>query len=198
MAAASRLKRVNVHVYEQRYGTGYKRISCFDAPRATRTIHVLYRGGEVHCLRTLHGVCVRTRAPPVWGVTFDVRAPPWKQVYITTPSSLVGSSEGTEIKGATCDALGLRFTSMRPRRKRPTTWYLALRLFTRNARSRGYSAFWLICATALSSPALCARLRVAEATGVIAAGTARIPVALSTRMCLHPPSQVGGKHGGCE
>ena len=49
MAACARLKNVNVHVYESRSmlkGGGYKRISCFDAPRGGRkTIHVLYQGG---------------------------------------------------------------------------------------------------------------------------------------------------------
>lgn len=44
MAACSRMRGVNVHVYE-RSSVGYKRISCFDVPGATRTVHVLYRGG---------------------------------------------------------------------------------------------------------------------------------------------------------
>ena len=44
MAACSRLNTVNIHVYE-RGGGGFKRISCFDAPGARRTVHVLYRGG---------------------------------------------------------------------------------------------------------------------------------------------------------
>ena len=56
MAAFSRLKRVNVHVYERSAG-GFKRISCFDysgAPSrrgagassgAVPTVHVLYCGG---------------------------------------------------------------------------------------------------------------------------------------------------------
>lgn len=44
MAACSRLKHVNVHVYEKRF-TGFKRISCFNVPEATKTIHVLYQGG---------------------------------------------------------------------------------------------------------------------------------------------------------
>lgn len=39
-------KKVNVHVYEKnRRGPGYRRISCFDCPKAARTIHVLYQGG---------------------------------------------------------------------------------------------------------------------------------------------------------
>eukprot|EP00667_Euglena_gracilis_P010935 EG_transcript_11154 len=46
MAACSRLKEVNVHVYERCPG-GFKRISCFNVPNATKTIHVLY-GGGVH------------------------------------------------------------------------------------------------------------------------------------------------------
>jgi len=46
MAACSRLKGVNVHVYERARG-GFKRISCFNVNGATRTIHVLY-GGRVH------------------------------------------------------------------------------------------------------------------------------------------------------
>jgi len=38
--------QVNVHVYEaSRRTSGYKRISCFDAPGAKRTIHLLYCGG---------------------------------------------------------------------------------------------------------------------------------------------------------
>lgn len=46
MAACSQLKRVNVHVYESKgYGSEFKRISCFDFPSASRTIHVLYQGG---------------------------------------------------------------------------------------------------------------------------------------------------------
>jgi hypothetical protein len=54
MAACSLLKNVNVHVYESlcrssrslgAEGSGFKRISCFDCPNATKTIHVLYQGG---------------------------------------------------------------------------------------------------------------------------------------------------------
>lgn len=46
MAACSRLKNVNVHVYESRRSDqGFKRISCFDCPEARKTIHVLYQGG---------------------------------------------------------------------------------------------------------------------------------------------------------
>lgn len=51
MAACSLLKNVNVHVYENSSrgsrgcSTEFKRISCFDSPNATRTIHVLYQGG---------------------------------------------------------------------------------------------------------------------------------------------------------
>eukprot|EP00927_Polykrikos_kofoidii_P032029 TRINITY_DN27402_c0_g1_i1.p1 TRINITY_DN27402_c0_g1~~TRINITY_DN27402_c0_g1_i1.p1 ORF type:complete len:664 (+),score=117.76 TRINITY_DN27402_c0_g1_i1:120-2111(+) len=44
LAACSRLKRVNVHVYEQGKNRQYKRISCFNCPKVKRTIHVLYRG----------------------------------------------------------------------------------------------------------------------------------------------------------
>ena len=51
MAAVSHLKRVNVFVY-QSCGSGYKRISCFDAPSSggggkSRPVRVLY-GGGVH------------------------------------------------------------------------------------------------------------------------------------------------------
>lgn len=46
MACCSLLKGVNVHVYEPiSRGSEFKRISCFDAPNAARTIHVLYQGG---------------------------------------------------------------------------------------------------------------------------------------------------------
>ena len=47
MAAFSRLKRVNVHVYERlSRGSGFKRISCFDSSKAKgKTVHVLYCGG---------------------------------------------------------------------------------------------------------------------------------------------------------
>eukprot|EP00440_Ansanella_granifera_P052252 gb/GFBE01056657.1/.p1 GENE.gb/GFBE01056657.1/~~gb/GFBE01056657.1/.p1 ORF type:complete len:408 (+),score=57.63 gb/GFBE01056657.1/:1-1224(+) len=49
MACCSLLKGVNVHVYEHMGSRGasseFKRISCFDAPNAARTIHVLYQGG---------------------------------------------------------------------------------------------------------------------------------------------------------
>jgi len=44
MAAFSQMKRVNVHVFE-RCSTGYKRISAFNVPGASKTIRVLYRGG---------------------------------------------------------------------------------------------------------------------------------------------------------
>jgi hypothetical protein len=44
MAAVSRMKGVNVHVYEKCM-LGYKRISCFDDPGASQTIRVLYQGG---------------------------------------------------------------------------------------------------------------------------------------------------------
>lgn len=51
MAACSLLKNVNVHVYEsscrssRSSASEFKRISCFDSPNASRTIHVLYQGG---------------------------------------------------------------------------------------------------------------------------------------------------------
>jgi len=45
MAACSRLKTVNVHVYERSRKGGYKRISCFDCPGSAKTVHVLYCGG---------------------------------------------------------------------------------------------------------------------------------------------------------
>lgn len=48
MAAFSIIKRVNVHVYERAsrgfYSSEFKRISCFDFPGASKTIHVLYQG----------------------------------------------------------------------------------------------------------------------------------------------------------
>lgn len=44
LAACSRLKKVNVHVYEQRKNSQFKRISCFNCPKVKKTIHVLYRG----------------------------------------------------------------------------------------------------------------------------------------------------------
>jgi len=43
MAALSRMRSINVHVYERSRG-GYKRISCFDVPAASKTVHVLYTG----------------------------------------------------------------------------------------------------------------------------------------------------------
>lgn len=46
MAACSRLKSINVHVYERSRG-GFKRISCFNVSGASKTVHVLY-GGRVH------------------------------------------------------------------------------------------------------------------------------------------------------
>eukprot|EP00435_Cladocopium_sp_Y103_P011778 s344_g3.t1 len=47
MACCSALKHVNIHVYESmdRYSQECKRISCFNAPHAEKTIHVLYQGG---------------------------------------------------------------------------------------------------------------------------------------------------------
>lgn len=49
MACCSLMKNVNVHVYEnigcRGVGHEFKRISCFDAPSASKTIHVLYQGG---------------------------------------------------------------------------------------------------------------------------------------------------------
>lgn len=49
MAAFSRLKSINIHVYEsRRFSGGYKRISCFNAGgTGGKTVHVLY-GGRVH------------------------------------------------------------------------------------------------------------------------------------------------------
>jgi len=47
MATVSKLKRVNVHVYE-RCSSGFKRISAFDhpdAPESRKTVRVLYCGG---------------------------------------------------------------------------------------------------------------------------------------------------------
>ena len=46
MAAVSHLKRVNVFVY-QSIGGGFKRISSFEVPHATKVVRVLY-GGGVH------------------------------------------------------------------------------------------------------------------------------------------------------
>jgi hypothetical protein len=46
MAACSRLKGINVHVYERSRG-GFKRISCFNVKGAKKIVHVLY-GGRVH------------------------------------------------------------------------------------------------------------------------------------------------------
>lgn len=43
MAALTRMKNVNVHVYEQCSG-GYQRISSFDNPTAVKTVNVLYQG----------------------------------------------------------------------------------------------------------------------------------------------------------
>lgn len=46
MAVCALLHKVNVHVYEQRRGGTFERISCFDSPERTkRTVHVLYQGG---------------------------------------------------------------------------------------------------------------------------------------------------------
>jgi len=45
MACCSILKNANVHVYETTKNAQFKRISCFDVPRPSRTIHVLYQGG---------------------------------------------------------------------------------------------------------------------------------------------------------
>ena len=48
MAAVSRMKGVNIYVYQQGAG-GYKRISCFELPEPSkgRPVRVLY-GGGVH------------------------------------------------------------------------------------------------------------------------------------------------------
>jgi hypothetical protein len=48
MACCALMKNINVHVYEtvrSSFGSEFKRISCFDVPSATKTIHVLYQGG---------------------------------------------------------------------------------------------------------------------------------------------------------
>lgn len=47
IAAAVRIKRVNIHVYEasRRERGAFKRISRFNSPGAKNTIHVLYTGG---------------------------------------------------------------------------------------------------------------------------------------------------------
>lgn len=44
LACFSRMKNMNVHVYE-RSGGSFKRISCFDVPRPVQTVHILYQGG---------------------------------------------------------------------------------------------------------------------------------------------------------
>jgi len=47
MAVLSKLKNVNLHVYEKYYG-GYKRISAFDTPTNPEkrlTVRVVYQGG---------------------------------------------------------------------------------------------------------------------------------------------------------
>jgi len=46
MAAATRLRKVNVHVYEKCSG-GYRRISAFELPGAVKTVSVVY-GGRAH------------------------------------------------------------------------------------------------------------------------------------------------------
>jgi hypothetical protein len=43
MAALTKMKSVNVHVYEK-CEDGFKRISSFDNPNAQKTISVLYKG----------------------------------------------------------------------------------------------------------------------------------------------------------
>eukprot|EP01065_Artemidia_motanka_P046153 TRINITY_DN6929_c0_g1_i1.p1 TRINITY_DN6929_c0_g1~~TRINITY_DN6929_c0_g1_i1.p1 ORF type:complete len:282 (+),score=58.83 TRINITY_DN6929_c0_g1_i1:64-909(+) len=47
LAACSRARHVNVHVWERnRLGPGYRRISCFDCPSGSgRTLNVIYQGG---------------------------------------------------------------------------------------------------------------------------------------------------------
>ncbi len=47
MAAVSHMKGVNVFVYEGNEARGFKRISSFEVPGASRTVRVLY-GGRVH------------------------------------------------------------------------------------------------------------------------------------------------------
>ena len=48
MAAFSLMYKVNVHVYEKCCrDRGFKRISCFDFPGASRIVHILY-SGRVH------------------------------------------------------------------------------------------------------------------------------------------------------
>ena len=48
MACCSRLKKVNIHVWERpRFSLrgGYKRISCFDCKGATAIVNIIYQGG---------------------------------------------------------------------------------------------------------------------------------------------------------
>ena len=46
MASFSQMTRCNVHVYEKsRSSGGFKRISMFDIPNSSKTVHVLYCGG---------------------------------------------------------------------------------------------------------------------------------------------------------
>ena len=45
MAVCSYLKNVNIHVYENAARAEFKRISCFDRPKAAKAIYVLYQGG---------------------------------------------------------------------------------------------------------------------------------------------------------
>lgn len=45
MACCSRLKRVSIHVWERSPRGGYKRISCFDCPGATKVVNIIYQGG---------------------------------------------------------------------------------------------------------------------------------------------------------
>jgi len=49
LAAGSRLRKVNIHVYERLSEDAdvFKRISCFDCPHATKVVNVLYQG-NVH------------------------------------------------------------------------------------------------------------------------------------------------------
>lgn len=43
MAALTKMKNVNVHVYEK-CSQGFKRISCFEADKSRKTVNILYQG----------------------------------------------------------------------------------------------------------------------------------------------------------
>lgn len=110
MAAFSRLKKVNVHVFERKRGD-YKRISVFEVPGASKTVHVLYQGGVHYDALVPKGPLVKgPPSPKVGGYSPGMRG----MSHVSSPS-VVGKKPKHRHRGQGHQFKGKRGKGRRPR-----------------------------------------------------------------------------------